>query len=91
MKHYLGRGKSSYPDLQVEFQPLPITCMTLLTVTTSIILRQPVSIIITDYPVHVKYTCTCNYNQGLSMEHRNFLIFSVCVCIQTKHYMQNTS
>lgn len=43
MKQYLGHGKSSYPDLQVEFQPLPITCTTLLTATTLTILHQPVS------------------------------------------------
>lgn len=85
MKQYLGHGKSSYPDLQVEFQPLPITCTTLLTATTLTILHQPVSkrvypIINTDYPVRVKYACTCNYNQRLSMEHGNFLIL-VCVCV----------
>lgn len=97
MKQYLGHGKSSYPDLQVEFQPLPITCTTLLTATTLTILHQPVSkrvypIINTDYPVRVKYACTCNYNQRLSMEHGNSLILvCVCVCMETKHDMQNTS
>lgn len=28
----------------------------------------------TDYPVHVKYTCTCNYNQRLTWKLPDFVV-----------------